>query len=218
MSVSSEVQRTLVKSPPELWAELSSPERLGHHLAEVGEIRVTKVEPECKVEWEADGAKGVVELEQSGWGTRVTLSLTRELPVADPPQAEAPPEPKSEPEPAPVAEPEPFVIVHPEPPMQPEPVFEHRLGFFARLFRRRRIEPVEESAAPPAEAMPDVVALAAPEPTYPEPPPPPVFEPAPDLAEELADVEAQIEQDATELLTGVLDRLGAAHHRPFSRG
>jgi hypothetical protein len=280
MSVSTEVQRTLVKSPPELWAELSDAERLGHHFGEVGEIRVTKVEPECKVEWEADGAKGVVELEQSGWGTRVTLSLTRELPVEDTPQAEAPPELEPEPEPAPdalpelepagaaepapepepkpagaaepapepepepkpagaaepapepepepagaaepapVAEPEPFVIVHPEPPMQPEPAVEPRPGFFARLFRRRRIEPVEEPAAPPAEAAPDVVALAAPEPAYPEPPapPPPALEPAPDLAAELADVEAQMEQEATELLTGVLDRLGAAHHRPFSRG
>ena len=40
----------------------------------------------------------------------------------------------------------------------------------------------------------------------------------PDLAAELAGVEqAMAEQDAA-LLTAVLDRLGAAHHRPFSRG
>jgi len=230
MSVSTEVQRTLVKSPPELWTELSSPERLGHHFGEVGEIRVTKVEPECKVEWEADGAKGVVELKQSGWGTRVTLSLTRELPVADPAQAEAPPEAEPEPEalpepagaaePAPVAGSVPFVIVHPEPPVQPEAVVEPRPGFFARLFRRRRIEPVEALPPPPATAAFDAVALAAPEPTYPESPPPlpPAFEPTPGLAAELADVEAQMERETAELLTVVLDRLGAAHHRPFSRG
>jgi hypothetical protein len=39
-----------------------------------------------------------------------------------------------------------------------------------------------------------------------------------DLAAELASVEAQMTEETTELLTGVLDRLGAAHHRPFSRG
>ena len=41
MSVSSEVRRTLVKSPPELWAELSDPTALGRHLGELGEIRIT---------------------------------------------------------------------------------------------------------------------------------------------------------------------------------
>jgi outer membrane biosynthesis protein TonB len=287
MSVSTEVQRTLVKSPPELWAELSSPERLGHHFGEVGEIRVTKVEPECKVEWEADGAKGVVELEQSGWGTKVTLSLTRELPVAEeaevgvgaPPttavEAEALPEAETLPEaeattsseavipdePAidsdawaeaaagtpsvPVTKPEPFSIVHPEPSPEPEtepspetetepepspetePVTETRPGFFARIFRRRS-EPIPVETPAPAVQKPEIVALATPEPDY--PPPPAVeesptepvaesrVEPVPDLAAELADVEAQMEQETTELLTGVLDRLGAAHHRPFSRG
>jgi hypothetical protein len=59
-------------------------------------------------------------------------------------------------------------------------------------------------------------ALALPEPVYPDPPPEP-DEPPADLVAELAAVEAQMEQDTTELLTGVLDRLGAAHHRPFSR-
>ena len=51
--VSSEVQRTLVKSPPELWAELSDPDALARHLGELGEIRITRVEPEENVEWEA---------------------------------------------------------------------------------------------------------------------------------------------------------------------
>jgi hypothetical protein len=243
MSVSTEVQRTLVKSPPELWAELSSPERLGHHFGEVGEIRLTKVEPESKVEWEADGATGVVELKQSGWGTKVTLSLTRELPAEAPVEleAEAPPEAKapSEPEhdseihsgpaceaepppvaePEPLAEPEPFVIVQPEPPPEPEPAAAARPGLLARLFRRRKIPPFEATASP--EPAPEIVALAVPEPTYPPAPPPPAELPAestPDLAAELADVEAQMERETAELLTGVLDRLGAAHHRPFSRG
>ena len=34
--ITSEVQRTLVKSPPELWTELSDPESLARHLAELG--------------------------------------------------------------------------------------------------------------------------------------------------------------------------------------
>jgi len=76
--VSTEVQRTLVKSPPELWAELSDPHSLARHLGELGEIRITRAEPETKLEWEAEGASGTVLINQAGWGTRVTLSLTRE--------------------------------------------------------------------------------------------------------------------------------------------
>ena len=77
MSVSTEVQRTLVKSPPELWTELSNPEALARHLGDFGEIRITTIEPETKVEWEAEEVRGVVQLKQSGWGTKVTLSVTR---------------------------------------------------------------------------------------------------------------------------------------------
>src|SRR5664280_1010248 len=40
--ISSEVQRTLVKSPPELWAEISDPASLARHLGEFGEIRITR--------------------------------------------------------------------------------------------------------------------------------------------------------------------------------
>jgi hypothetical protein len=252
MSVSTEVQRTLVKSPPELWAELSNPEALARHLGELGEIRITGVEPETKVEWEAKGASGVVHLKQSGWGTKVTLSLTRDAPareeepeaapvvepepvgVVEPepePVAEPTPEQKSEPEPEPaatvepepiagpepeqIAEPEPVVAIEPEAIVEPEP----RPGFFARLFRRRRapVEVVEPEPEPVGVAEPEpepqFVALAAPEPIY-----PPRAEPAVDLAAELVSVEAQMAEETTELLTGVLDRLGAAHHRPFSRG
>jgi hypothetical protein len=202
MSVSTEVQRTLVKSPPELWSELSNPEALARHLAELGEIRITGTEPETKVEWEAEGASGVVHLKQSGWGTKVTLSLTREAPLP-----EAPPEP----EPGVLAEtpPEPEQLAEPEPVAEPEPELEPEPGFFARLFRRRKARLVEV-----AEPEPEFEALAAPEPIY----PPRQAEPAEDLAAELASVETQMAEETTELLTGVLDRLGAAHHRPFSRG
>ena len=37
-----EVQRTLVKSPPELWAEVSDVEALTRHLAAFGEITITR--------------------------------------------------------------------------------------------------------------------------------------------------------------------------------
>ncbi|HWX51936.1 MAG TPA: hypothetical protein VNY34_01505 [Solirubrobacteraceae bacterium] len=77
--ISSEVQRTLVKSPPELWAELSDPASLGRHLGELGEIRITRIEPEHKVEWEAGDTSGTVQIKASGWGTKVTLTATREL-------------------------------------------------------------------------------------------------------------------------------------------
>src|SRR3712207_8062279 len=70
-------QRTLVKSPPELWAELSDPAALGRHLGEFGEIRITRLEPEDTVAWEGDRARGTVRLEPSGWGTRVTLTAER---------------------------------------------------------------------------------------------------------------------------------------------
>jgi hypothetical protein len=252
MSVSTEVQRTLVKSPPELWSELSNPYALARHLGELGEIRITGVEPETRVEWEAEGASGVVHLKQSGWGTKVTLSLTRETRAAeaqpesesDPgPLAELPsqpeqvaePEPEATVEPEQVAEPEPEATVEPEPIVELEPVGESepalvletgpalepesRLGFFGRLFRRRRGRPteaVEPESEPEAalEPEPEFEALAAPEPIYPTRP----VEPVTDLSAELASVEAQMAEETTELLTGVLDRLGAAHHRPFSRG
>ena len=76
--ISSEVQRTLVKSPPELWAELSDPESLARHLGELGEIRITRVEPEELVEWEAENRTGKVQIKASGWGTRVTLTVDSE--------------------------------------------------------------------------------------------------------------------------------------------
>jgi hypothetical protein len=89
--ISSEVQRTLVKSPPELWAELSDPTSLGRHLGELGDIQITAVEPETKVEWQAQDTSGTVLIKPSGWGTKVTLSVTRELTAVPEPAPEEPP-------------------------------------------------------------------------------------------------------------------------------
>jgi hypothetical protein len=74
-----EVSRTLVKSPPELWAELEG-ERLRSAL---GEAVVRPTEPERELAWEADGATGLARLEPSSWGTKVTLTAWVEEQVAD---------------------------------------------------------------------------------------------------------------------------------------
>jgi hypothetical protein len=99
--ISSEVQRTLVKSPPELWAEISDPAALARHLGEFGEIRITRVEPEQRVEWEAGDTSGSVVIKPSGWGTKVKLTVTREPAevageVPQAPAAAGPAEPEAE--------------------------------------------------------------------------------------------------------------------------
>jgi hypothetical protein len=63
-----EVERTLVKSPPELWEELAAPGGLRRWL---GDVRVLTAEPPHRLEWDNDVAAGVIELEASGWGTKV---------------------------------------------------------------------------------------------------------------------------------------------------
>jgi hypothetical protein len=143
-------KRTLVKSGPELWAEISDPEALGSLLEPFGEIRITRVADDSLVEWEGERAAGRLELEPSGFGTRVHLMAEvgrTELPA--PPAPEAPPEP--------------------------------RRGWFARLFRH---------------------------------PPEPLPEPAPPAS---VRVPAMDDDEALAVLTGTLDSLGMARHRPFSR-
>jgi hypothetical protein len=72
-------QRTLVKSPPELWSEFSDPAALARLLEpQFGEIAITRCEPERRVIWTGDQACGSVELTPSGWGTRVKLTAELE--------------------------------------------------------------------------------------------------------------------------------------------
>ena len=73
-----EVSRTLVKSPPELWAELEG-ERLKEAL---GDATVRPTDPERELAWEANGAAGLARLEPSSWGTKVTLTAEFEEQVA----------------------------------------------------------------------------------------------------------------------------------------
>jgi hypothetical protein len=223
---STEAQRTLVKSPPELWAELCDPASLARHLGELGEVRIVRVEPEQSVEWEAPDATGAIQLKPSGWGTRVTLTVVRELPEPAPEpesvlESEPEPEPEAvlEPGPEPEASSAPDQAAEESP--EPQPTT-RRSRLFARLFRRRRARALELEQPPAAEtALAQQSPVEEPESAQPEPEPE-AQEPPPNLAAELAAElarveEAMAEQDAA-LLSAVLDRLGAAHHRPFSRG
>jgi len=208
----STAHRRLVKSPPELWAEVSSEDALGRHLAPFGEIRITRVEPETTVAWEGDRASGTVKLEPAGWGTRVILTATpvQESTALPPPQPvrSAPPR-----QPVQSSTPPPRPAVAPA----PAPKQRRRRGFFARLFRRR-----------PAHAAPAAATPAQPEPGPPAPgpvPTPPEPDPAPtivtrDLRPPAPAVHARLDPVSTRaILAVVLDHLGADHHRPpFSRG
>jgi hypothetical protein len=193
-----QASRRLVKSPPELWAEVSDAASLARHLGEVGEITITRLEPETTVAWEGERASGTVELAPAGWGTSVTLTAE---PVAD-----AAPEPTPEPvtvaEEQPAPEPEPAAATEPQ--LAPEP----RRSWFARLFGRRRATADADraggagetiSATPLAESSSPATGPAR---SHVEPEQEPAATPDP--------------LEAT--LTQALDSLGQAHHRPFSRG
>jgi hypothetical protein len=65
-----ELERRVVKSPPEVWEELSSTTRLSRWL---GGVRVRTVDPPRRLEWDVPGARGVIKLESLGWGTRVRV-------------------------------------------------------------------------------------------------------------------------------------------------
>jgi hypothetical protein len=204
-------QRTLVKSPPELWAEVSDVGALAGHLGAFGEIRITRLEPETTVAWEGDRARGTVELEPSGWGTKVTLTARIEGTREEEPDPAAPPEPVAQVEP----EVEPELQQAPAPRSEPA----RRRGLFARLFARRREPEAEPAPAPRApepepEAEPEEPRAAA---------GPAVTDAAPaplDADRAVTDAApAPLDADRAEaILAGVLDDLGAARHRPFSRG
>ena len=211
-----------MKSPPELWAELSDIDALARHLGEFGEIRITRLDPETTVAWEGDRACGTVALEPSGWGTKVTITATLAVEVAAAEPVVVKPEPVPEPvavEPEP--EPEP-AAVEPEPVVaEPEPVAEApKVGFFARLFgRRRKVEATVEVEVE-AEPVTEVEVEPEPEPVAIEPEPEPAaVEPEPVAVEPEAEPQpAPLDLERAEaILTGVLDDLGSAHHRPFSR-
>jgi len=210
-----ETSRTLVKSPPELWAECSDATSLARHLDGFGEIRITRLEPETAVAWEGERASGTVRLEPSGWGTRVTLTAQAGGEPQAAPVPEEPPQTASVSEPEPVEldpEPEP-VELDPEPePVELDP--EPRgglLGVLRGLFRRRSA-PVTVPAEAESDAEPSPAHVAhEPEPAEPEPTEPEPAKPEP------ADIEP-VDTTAQAVLAAALDSLGQAHRRPFTRG
>ncbi len=219
------VQRRLVKSPPELWAEVSDLEALSRHLDLFGEIRISRLDPESTVAWEGDRASGTVVLDPAGWGTKVTLTAAMRAPAVPEPAPTGPPArevdgsaPQAQQQEGETGDTTPVVAmeqaggpaVDPPAAVPPRPgpsaAGSEKRGFFARLFRRREAEPHRQPDPEPA------VAVIA-------PPPPPV---APEPVAEVAPAEPPVDPpldpaDAETALEQVLDTLGAAHHRPFSR-
>ncbi len=201
--------RTLVKSPPELWAVCSDADSLGQHLEAFGEIRITRLEPETTVAWEGERASGTVRIEPSGWGTKVTVTAAAtpavtapEQVVADQVTAEAvsvlTAQQQSVPEPQ-------------QPSVEHEPT--HRPRFLARLFggahapavKSAPQDPVACEPAPVSETGDETLASA-----------PLVAAPAVEFATQPT-AEPQPPVDAAAVLEAALDRLGQAHRRPFSR-
>ena len=179
--------RTLVKSPPELWAECSDAASLARHLGQFGQIRITRLDPETAVAWEGERTRGTVRIEPAGWGTKVILTAVAvsEQPPAALEEPRAALEEPSEP-------PEEFVGPsegQPEPVQATEP---RRRRRFSWLFARRRAREL------PPESEPDSVE---------SPPEPEAAEPEPQPA--VSDTEAA--------LAAALESLGQAHHRPYSR-
>ena len=79
-------ERTLVKSQPELWELVSQPERIeGWSSALLGRaatVEVSESDPEVRLAWEASAEQEMasveIELDQDGWGTNVTIFVSRE--------------------------------------------------------------------------------------------------------------------------------------------
>ena len=219
-----QASRTLLKSPPELWAECSEAQSLARHLnTYFGEIRITRRDPESTVAWEGEHGSGTVTLEPSGWGTRVTLTASSG--AADAPVAAAETEPgvtaaateipvtaaRARETPVTAATRETSGEVnHREVRFVPARAPQRPATFLARLLRRfggephgvvrgrRDPTPLPVALEQRTRAPDPMPAPQAPEPTGttdPEPPP----------------------SEAADALAAALESLGKAHHRPFSR-
>jgi hypothetical protein len=209
--------RTLVKSPPELWAECSDAESLARHLAEFGEISITKLEPETAVAWEGEEFSGTVRLEPSGWGTKVVITALSAAGEAASSAAPAPaaalaPEAVPQLEPEPESMPEPELSGDPDPWPETDPATEAdsapapRRGLVARLLGRLGRSPAPAPNPPAPQAT-----------TQPEPEPAPG--PEPERPSELAQPsEPEQPSESEQHLHTALESLGQAHRRPFSRG
>ena len=194
-----EASRTLVKSPPELWAECSDAASLTRHLGQFGDIRITRLEPETAVAWEGEHASGTVRLEPSGWGTRVILTARRVAGEAGPAVEAGPPDQDGG-------------RVDPVQPASRARVLGRLLGLFRRApkasgVQRPAVEPAgsEPAGLEPPRSKAALGSVAAASAALGE-----------DGRSETAPAPAAIDSRAA--LASALDSLGQAHHRPFSRG
>jgi hypothetical protein len=197
-----QASRTLLKSPPELWAECSDAQSLARHLDSFfGEIRITRIEPESTVAWEGERASGTVRLEPSGWGTKVTVTAT-----TDEPQPVAAPEPQG-------GMPEPAEIASREEPRPTESIAA-QTGFLARMRRLFALpsapDPGHATTESSHERPPEALEQSS------QRRPPAVTEP-PAPAAQPTDPRPEEPDNAVVALSAALDSLGQAHHRPFSR-
>ena len=77
----STIEKTLVKSPPELWELIDDRELMRRWSAALtgtwGEVNVREREPGERLAWEAAGADARIELilAEKGWGTSVSIRL-----------------------------------------------------------------------------------------------------------------------------------------------
>ena len=237
MTTEHQASRTLVKSPPELWAECSDASSLARHIGEFGEIRITRLEPESAVQWEGELATGTVKIEPAGWGTRVTLTVRTAGAGGDEALGGEPTEEASGPEQIveETAAEQPAIETLPDPAQEEadekveETSAESDLaveadpaalgGRWKTLIARTRgwfkpraselEQPVELGAVDEASIPPPDASSAPPEPI-----PSPELAPAdPQVAEPTPPDRAYPDV----ILAAALDSLGQAHHRPFSR-
>lgn len=207
-----EVSRTLVKSAPEVWAELERVERLAELLCD-GTIEIVASRPESQIEWRGQRASGTIEIAASGWGTKVKLTaeaeeivlgagvlepgVTMEQAAETEPAQETETAPESgveagaereaevglEPETA--ESPEPETVVDLESELELEPVAETKskpVGFWKRLFGKTAPAVETEVVAGPE---PETIAEPEPEPeVVAEPEPEVVAEPEPEAVAE----------------------------------
>jgi hypothetical protein len=247
MTEEHEASRTLVKSPPELWAECSDAAALARHLSgSFGEIRITRLEPETAVAWEGEHASGTVRIEPSGWGTRVTLTAQTaaprpaELAVAPAPAADHPAalavaaqalaadHPAALPvaAEAPAAEQPAAVTVAAQAPAAERPAAE-TVAAQAPAADRRATAPAPRRTLRERLLVLFRRARAEPPPLVPDPEPEapptepfasgPVPEPGTPDPDPAEPEPAEEQLHPSAALTAALDSLGQAHHRPFSR-
>ncbi|HLY49891.1 MAG TPA: hypothetical protein VKR21_11920 [Solirubrobacteraceae bacterium] len=245
MTTEHEASRTLVKSPPELWAECSEAGSLARHLGEFGEITITRLDPETTVAWEGEHVSGTVRIEPSGWGTRVTLTARPrpnetgsageddgavaetpigEYPVADEPPTEMPAADATEEEESDATLEK--AVEAPDLPLAPDtgPLrirWRRVTSSMRSLFRPRQAATDQDDDGAPGEEPagsipPPAATLGSSEPLSPAAEPPATMAEPRERPRPAAEAGAA-SVDAEQVLTAALDSLGQAHHRPFSR-